>query len=329
MLDAKGEPDTGARRGGKVATRTSTSWGTVPHAVDGPIVVGVEPTGRSTSAVLWAAEEAERTGRALQLVSVYPSESEAADHASMRSDLAGVARRLTFSDMAYEVRFGSPTDVLLDAAADGCLLVVSRRVDSGIQRRLLGSTSMTLAGRSLVPVVVAPEPWLQPSMASAPVVVGVETRRFPPETGARRAADADRQVLDFAFERAARLRVPLIVVHAFEIPGLTSWSVQDVEACRRRYEEVLRARLQPWRDAYPDVEVAPRCVSETARQALLDAAQVAQLTVLGRHSGGQLRGTQLGSTTRAFLFRAEQPVAVVPTPLPGRIDGEEDEDAGA
>ena len=328
MLDADGAPDEEPQSGVKVATRTSTSRGTVPHAGSGPIVVGVDPTGRSTSAVLWAAEEAERTDRPLQLVSVYPSESEAADHAPMRSDLAGVARRLTFSDMAYEVRFGSPTDVLLDAAADGCLLVVSRRADSGIQRRLLGSTSMTVAGRSLVPVVVAPEPWLQPSMASSPVVVGVETRRFLPDTQARRAADADREVLDFAFERADQLRVPLIVVHAFEIPGLTGWSVQDVAACRHRYEEMLQERLQPWRDTYPDVEVAPRCVPETPRQALLDAARVAQLTVLGRHSGGQLRGTQLGSTTRAFLFRAEQPVAVVPTPA-ARIDIEEAEDAGA
>ena len=139
--------------------------------------------------------------------------------------------------------------------------------------------------------------------------------------------NADREVLDFAFERADQLRVPLIVVHAFEMPMFDSWSSHDVEARRGRHQEDVEARLAPWRQAYPDVEVAPRCVPGPPRQALVDAARVAQLTVLGRHSGGHLRGTMLGSTARGFLHQTEHPVALVPVPA---AENQEDvDDAGS
>lgn len=308
-----------------MATRTSMPRTHARSSGGAPIVVGVDPAGRSTSAVLWAAEEAERTGRALHLISAYAAESATADdRASLRSDLAGVARRLTLSDLEYDARFGPAAGVLLDAVADGSLLVVGRRGYGGVQRRLVGSTSMTVTSRSPVPVVVAPEQWLQPSMSSAPLVVGVDRQHRSPRAGQH---DPDREALDFAFDRAAQLRVPLIVVHAFEMPMLEGWSSRDVETCSGRHQEIVDARLAPWRDAYPDVEVAIRCVPGPPRQALLDAARVAQLTVLGRHSGGHLRGTMLGSTARGFLHRAEHPVAVVP--VPAAEDQEEVEDAGS
>ena len=294
------------------------------------IIVGVDPGGRSTSAVLWAAEEADRTGQPLLLVSAYPAEAaEAGDRAELRSDLAGVARRLTLSDLEYDARFGAAVSVLLVAATEGGLLVVGRRGYGGVERRLLGSTSMAVAGRSPVPVVIAPEQWLQPSMSSAPLLVGVDERHVRTDIGGSRGRDPDRSALDFAFDRADQMRVPLIVVHAFDLPVLSGWSSRDVEACRGKYQEMLEARLQPWRDRYPDVEVVPRCVAETPRQALLDSARVAQLTVLGRHSGGRLRGTLLGSTARGFLHHAEHPVAVIPVPEDDEADPEEVDDAGA
>lgn len=310
-----------------MTTRTSMPR-THSRSSDGaPIVVGVDPAGRSTSAVLWAAEEAERTGRALHLISAYPAESATAgDQASLRSDLAGVARRLTLSDLEYDARFGPAVGVLLDAVADGSLLVVGRRGYGGVQRRLVGSTSMAVSSRSPVPVVVAPERWLQPSRSSAPLVVGIDRRHRSEKAEAGRR-DADREALEFAFDRAGQLRVPLIVVHAFEMPMFDSWSSHDVEARRGRHQEDVEARLAPWRQAYPDVEVAPRCVPGPPRQALVDAARVAQLTVLGRHSGGHLRGTMLGSTARGFLHQTEHPVALVPVPA---AENQEDvDDAGS
>ena len=186
---------------------------------------------------------------------------------------------------------------------------------------------MAVTSGSPVPVVVAPEQWLQPSMSSAPLVVGVDQRHQSPRTAAAGQHDPDREALDFAFDRATQLRVPLIVVHAFEMPMLDGGSSRDVEACSGRHQEIVEARLAPWRATCPDVEVAIRCVPGPARRALLDAARVAQLTVLGRHSGGHLRGTMLGSTARGFLHHAEHPVAVVP--VPAAENQEEAEDAGS
>jgi len=309
-----------------VATRTSTPRERARSSDQPSIVVGVDPGGRSTSAVLWAAEEAERTGQGLHLVSAYPTESATAgDRVSLRSDLAGVARRLTLSDLEYDARFGPAVGVLLEAVAEGSLLVVGRRGYGGAQRKMLGSTSMAVAARSQVPVVIAPEQWLQPSMAAAPLVVGVDEYRT--QNASTDQPDPDRETLLFAFDRAAQLRVPLIVVHAFEMPLLDGWSSREVDSCRGRYEEAVQARLAPWLAAYPDVEVALRCVPGPPRQALVDAAQAAQLTVLGRQSGGHLRATLLGSTARGFLHRAEHPVAVVP--VPAAEDSEEVDDAGS
>jgi nucleotide-binding universal stress UspA family protein len=47
--------------------------------------------------------------------------------------------------------------------------------------------------------------------------------------------------------------------------------------------------------------------------AVLDAAEQAQLVVLGRHTDGRLGGFAFGSVTRAVLHYAECPVMVAPT----------------
>ncbi|MGZ4426757.1 MAG: universal stress protein [Nocardioidaceae bacterium] len=289
-----------------------------------PIVVGVDVGGRSTSAVLWAAEEAERSGRSLRLISAYPKEpTPDTDEDTLRNDLAGLARRLTVADLEYRVDVGSAPSVLLKAVESSSLLVVGRRGRGGVHRRLIGSTSIAVAGRSPVPVVVVPEQWLQPRMSSAPVVVGVELPHVPMQEKVSKVPQ-ERQhldqgqlarngaILDFAFERARDLKVPLIVVNAFEIPAIYGWSADDITDYRARSEQALEDLLRPWRDENPDVDVDARCVAETPKQAMLDAAGVAQLTVLGRHPGGHLPGSPIGSTTRGVLHHAEHPVAIVP-----------------
>ena len=102
------------------------------------------------------------------------------------------------------------------------MLVVGRRTRAGLQRLLLGSTSIAVAGRAPVPVVVVPDSWVPARTASAPVVVGV--------TG----DGDDKPALRFAFEHAAALRVPLVAVHAWEIPPLLTWSPTEIIDSRGR-----------------------------------------------------------------------------------------------
>jgi nucleotide-binding universal stress UspA family protein len=282
-----------------------------------PIVAGVDTGGRSMSAVLWAAGEAQSAGRALRLVSAYADQDAGSGRAAKREELAEVARRLTVADLGYDVGIGSPPTVLLDAAAEGALLVVGRRDHSGLRHRLLGSTSTAVVARSPVPVVVVPEQWLQAGPSSAPVVVGVEAPDSDVLTGADEvehasARDRDRDAVAFAFDRAARLGVPLVVVSAIEVPMIYGWSPEDTAASKQRATEAVTARLHRWRDAHPDVEVDVECVAEIPGRALLEASRVAQLTVLGRHRHGRVGRMTMGGTTRGVLEHAERPIAVVP-----------------
>jgi nucleotide-binding universal stress UspA family protein len=277
------------------------------------IVVGADVRGRSTSAVVWAAEEAQRTGHPLLVVTAHDDTPTPPDG---QHGLEGLARRLTLSEVAFRDVVGDPADTLLAAAtdADAALVVVGRRSLGAPQRVLVGSTSRMVAGRSPLPVVVVPEPWIQPTMSSAPVVAGIGSPGV--STGDLADPARDDAVLAFAFARAAQLHAPLIVVSSWELPSIYSWSPSDVEGWRRRYDAALDERLASWCRQYPDLEVIARSQAVPAHLALLDASKVAQLTVLGRHAHAHLPGFALGSTLRHVLGGTDRPVAVVPADDP-------------
>ncbi len=276
------------------------------------IVVGVDFRGRSSSAVVWAVEAADREGSGLTLVSAtrgnHPDDASLGEHG-----LASLARRLTMSNVRQCIVEGDAVDALLDAlldaAVDAELLVVGARTLRPAQRMILGGTSRALAAWSPVPTVVVPETWMQPSMATSPIVAGIRPAEGAPHGS---SGPLDQEVLAFSFNRAAALRVPLIVVSAFKPPYLTEWSASDVHASRSRNDAGLEERLAPWLEAYPDLEVVIRSVAEPADRALLEAAEVAQLAVVGRHHSAVLSGV-LGATARGVLARASRPVAVVPS----------------
>src|SRR4051794_6860403 len=271
------------------------------------VLVGVDTRGRSVSAVVWAVEEGEREGAALTLITARSAPDRGQDPVG-RHDVGALARRLTVGEVGTRDVVGEPVEELLRAAVDVDLVVVGCRSMPPTQRMVVGSTSHAVARWSPVPVVVVPETWTQPSMAADPIVVGVR----PAVTGKPATDEPDREVLDFAFSRAAALQVPLIVVSGWEIPTGLAWSAQDIARVRSRYDESLSARLTPWRASYPEVEVERRCVAETSHQALLDASGVAQLVVVGRHHSAALSGL-LGSTARGVLRRSTRPVAVIPS----------------
>jgi nucleotide-binding universal stress UspA family protein len=302
-----------------VDTKVSTSHMHASQQSVAPIVVGVDDDGRSTSAVVWAAEEAEHTSRPIRLVTVHGGPPGAEDPQATHG-LAALARRLTLTQVSFHVVSGSPAAVLLDESEGAGLVVLGRRGRGNAQRLLLGSTSLAVSGRSSAPVVVVPEPWIQPSMSSAPVVVGVSapdlTSTDHPEP------TRDSAVLAFAVERSKRLRVPLIVVSAWELPAAYAWSAADVHAWRQRYGDALEARLAPLREQHPELEVVTRNVVGLPHQALLDASQVSQLVVVGQHLGHQLGRLGVGSTTAGVLNHATRPVAVVPLGLPTATDRE-------
>jgi nucleotide-binding universal stress UspA family protein len=278
------------------------------------IVVGVDDIVRGSGPLLWACQEADRHHAALQVVSARPvgagppptrpATDLGADPAESRQrSLADLARKLC-TDAAVlppQVETGTPAQVLVRSLDQYTLMVVvGRRTRAGVQHLLLGSTSVAVAGAAPVPVVVIPDSWTPGRTASSPVVVGV-------------AGDDDEPVLRFAFERAAALRVPVVAVHAWEIPALLSWSPDEIAEMRDRVAAALDRRLDPWRAEFPGLEVVTAAPAERPVDAVLDAGRVAQLMVVGRHTrGARHLGPRLGSTTRSVLQHAKLPVAVVP-----------------
>jgi nucleotide-binding universal stress UspA family protein len=272
-----------------MSTRTSTLRPDVAVTRPARVVVGLGYAEPSIGALAWASE------------------------ASTRRLMAALVLRLTSDQEVLPVRVasGSSCSVLLGALdEDTRMLVVGRRGVGAVTRVLLGSTSIAVAGRSPVPVVVVPDDWSALERWSAPIVAGVS---LDESDG---GADTDDRVLRFAFDRARDLRVPLVVVHAWQVPAIYGWSPGDLADFPGRVARTLEARLEPWLAEYPEVQVTTSTVAERSADAVLKAAHGAQLAVLGRHTPASWHGAlRLGSTSRQVLHDAEIPVAVIPMPV--------------
>jgi nucleotide-binding universal stress UspA family protein len=304
-----------------VDTRAEHNATSAQHGDRASIVVGVDTRGRSASALVWAVDEADRTGARLRLVTASATGPDAlSDH-----DLGALARRLSIAEVEQQSVQDDAVHALLDSAAHADLLVVGCRMMRPATRLVSESTSRSLACWTPVPVVIVPEAWMQPSMATAPIVAGVRPDRArtggtgrgsaePSRDGlANAAADGplDEEVLDVAFTRANALRVPLIIVSAFEPSWLRAWSPADLARERVDHEQELEDRLRPWKRSHAEVELVTRMVAEPAGDALAEASRLAQLTVVGRHHGHRLSG-RLGRTVETMLNKATRPVTVVP-----------------
>ncbi|MDX6302552.1 MAG: hypothetical protein QOF53_3766 [Nocardioidaceae bacterium] len=281
------------------------------------IVVGVDGTAANWSAVSWAAAEARATGRPLRLVAAMSTDAPASvpltetpDRAHVerqtRELLDGVSSRLGGASrhVFTQVSTGEPAQALVAATAPDDLLVVGKRGGHSLSRMVLGSTSMAVAGRCRGPLVVVPEGWSVGQHVDDPITVGIDEERDP-------------RVLDFAFLRAQRLGVPLVVVHA-SYPSVRH-PASSRKASRGSDEALseLAGVVAPWQQRHPSVSVRLATYALTPTVALLGAATDAQLLVVGRHLGPHdLGGLGPGSTPRKVLHHAPCPVAVVPQAFP-------------
>jgi nucleotide-binding universal stress UspA family protein len=201
---------------------------------------------------------------------------------------------------------GATVSCLLDRSVDQAMLVVGTRGLSAVARMMIGSTSIGVAGRSRVPVVVVPESWRQADHSDEPIVVGVD----PDEVHAK--------LMQFAFTHAQHRGVGVHLVFASD-PASELARAQTLELAPDFYarsKELAAARVEdallPYQREFPDVPVQHSEFRADPRSALLDVATRAQLIVLGRNHTSRI-GFPLGSLTRGILHHSAVPVAVVPT----------------
>lgn len=268
-----------------------------------PVVVGVDGSDGSLSALGWAAAEAATAGADLRVVTTVSDH--ASGHTRRHAERAVAAWVDQVSAVASPehvsgtVVSGSPEHALVDEVGQARMLVVGKRGLGAIPRLLVGSTSLWVAGRSPVPVAVVPTAWDQAAHRTEPVVVGLDPER------------PHHQLLHLAFRRAHRLKVPLVVVHGWE--PRSSTPEEDRESEEAASHAAFEASVLPWQDRFPDVEVRAEASSHHPAVAVLAAMERgAQLAILGRHGSHRFAAFGFGSVTRAVLHYAEVPVLVVP-----------------
>lgn len=277
------------------------------------VVVGFDGSDQARRAVLWGAEEAVRSGSALQVVQAVRAPlpepmftpmsmpvpefvTEETMSRSAEDHLAELAQEIKqgWPDLRVDtrVRLGRAVDVL--AGEEGDLLVLGSSGHTGIAEMFLGSTAASLVSIGGRPVVVT-----RSGPMDGRVVVGVD------------GSDTSTDAISFAFDFAARHGRELLAIYAWNDVGWAELPEQDWDHVRVDLAKVLEEKLAPQRSRHPDVHVAQEVAFDAPARALLQAAEGAALVVVGSHGRGAVTRAILGSVSHAVLHHAPCPVAVV------------------
>jgi nucleotide-binding universal stress UspA family protein len=261
------------------------------------IVVGYDGSVAAIRAARWALDEAVRLGAPVEFCCAAGTTAPAPRHRieDMLTDAAlDAAATHPAVDVRTSIATGSAADVLGRRSSTAARLVLGGR--SGPRcGGPLGTVSAGVTRRAACPVVVI----RGPIEDLAPVLVGVD--------GSGTAALA----LDFAFDQAATLGVPLRAVRAV-LPSLAVHAPgPGLDAVVESEWRTLAELVEHARAAYPTVEATYEVIVGHPATVLLAAAGTARLVVVGTRGEQAFRGTQLGSVSRHLLRHAETSVAVI------------------
>ncbi|WP_312098331.1 universal stress protein [Corynebacterium dentalis] len=287
------------------------------------IVVAVDGSEASDAAVHWAANSAKKRGQPLKLVTAYtmpqfmyadgmvPPQELYDELEGEAGDKIDKARRIVEEfdssiEVSHEVREESPIDFLLALSEDAGMLVMGSRGLGGLSGLVMGSVSAAVVSHAECPVVVVrKDNDVTETNKYGPIVVGVD------------GSEVSRKAIEIAFREAQARQVPLRAVHAWSDAQFHTSYVSVVEAQSQMdqliedHERLLTSELAPLMEKYPEVEVEEIVERERPIHSLKEAAEGAQLLVLGSHGRGGFKGMLLGSTSRALLQYAPCPMMVV------------------
>ena len=296
------------------------------------VIVGVDGSVHSATALTWAAADARLRGSELVAVTVCradtpesepggvsPPGGDTAEQAC-RDMQAQLLRQLP-ADAAPRVTSlvprGDPAEELTRIASARDLLVAGTRGRGRLSSLLLGSVAQGCAERARCPVVIIP------TGAHAVVLEGIPRRAVVAGVDSSAAA---RQALHFAAEEAAARGVPLIPVHVVYpdyVPGpgpAVPAGAEDrdllgpIDGARAQLDALIRSELTAY-----GVTVRPVVICGQPDRILLDWTESAALVVVGTRGAGRIHTALLGSVSTYLLQHGRCPVAVVPaSAAPGR-----------
>lgn len=278
------------------------------------IVVGVDGSAESDAAVAWATDEAAMRNLPLTLLHVvtpletgWPPDPRSDGMPSWQADAArGVLERArgvvesrghAVPAVHTEIAYSQVVATLIGASKGSWMTVVGSTGLGAIGRLLLGSVSTSLIHHGHGPVAV-----IRTDRAvadDAPVVVGID------------GSPASETAAALAFDEASRRGVPLVALHAWSDVGVMPLLNIDRSGYEEQAHEILAERLAGYQEQYPDVTVHRKVVSDQPARWLIDAAEQAQLVVVGSRGRGGFASQLLGSVSSAVAQAAGIPVIVV------------------
>ena len=280
-----------------------------------PVVVGVDGSECSLTAVDWAADEATRHERPLRLVYAWffeqyeilasaaeavGPEGETAAEAVLADARERAVRRRPGLEVSVHATTGPPVPALVAEGADASMLVVGSRGRGPLTSLFLGSVGLGVAGRAPCPAVVVRGEPRALAGGFGRVVLGVG------------GAEHESAAAEFAVREAAARRS----ARSCPLEAVLAWRRAPQDAGhpdgQARAETVLAGALADPLAAHPEVRVRHRARQGPPRQVLLQAAQAADVLVVGAHRRTGRPGLGLGLVGHALVHHAACPVAVVP-----------------
>ncbi|GAA2393160.1 universal stress protein [Streptomyces glaucosporus] len=272
-----------------------------------PVLVGVDGSESSLRAVDWAADAAVRHGVPLRLLH---ASTEWTEEELRPEDLMACAAERAHQHapgvrLSTGVLTEDPADALVHAGRNAFAVVVGSRGRGRIAGLLLGSVSLSVAGRADCPVVVVRGGDAARRGGRGRIVLGVGD------------VSEDAPAARFAFREAMARHCELHAVRAWRRPALHAQKhplIQGNPAVAREREalEYLDGALRATAREHSGIDLRMRAVEGPARVVLLEEARGADLLVVGAHRRPGHGGLQMGMVDHTVLHHADCPVALVP-----------------
>lgn len=278
----------------------------------GSVVVGIDTSTSSMTALDWATDYAKATRSPIHLVHGFShdrpdlvfnmgAEPEKL-YASGERVLTRGFNRIQLRDKLIHVTTshadGYPAAALVRASSHASLVVVGSHGDSMLHVSSLGETAHQVAAHAACPVAVIRK---ESETAYGRITVGVDR------------SEHSRKALGWAFEQAERTATDLHVLHAWQPrdakdPGLGSADWQTYTAqCRAQIEESVADQQR----RHPAVKVLTEIADGNPTRALINESHESDLIVIGARGAGGFEGLVLGRVAVDVLTHATCPVLVM------------------
>jgi nucleotide-binding universal stress UspA family protein len=278
------------------------------------IIVGYDGSPHSQAALLWALDEASRTGASVELVYAdespvlvpaarlvqYPPPQRDGYHTevingTLERAVATAKKTQPLIDVTARTVRAHASTALIDLSREARLVVLGSSGHSAVAG-LFGSVSTAVSAHAHCPVVVVRgEP-----AAGGPVVVGID------------GSPSAEAVLTFAAEQAYARKATLRVIRAWPpVTGLWEETPMVTNAVTDDERAPFDAQVAVVRDTFPELIVQAEARVAHPAGELTHASAQAQLVVVGSRGHGAASGLLLGSVSQHLLRHSACPIVVV------------------